>query len=127
MHLERDAFDTEHFADQGCEAGHRPALLPAEDGGQLVDLLIGCAVVVWVVYLLYVPWNAWWYLRFLLPTWPMTAIGAASILAMVYRSSPSAWRRRVLVAVVAIVGGLGVAQAVKRETFNAARGESFLH
>jgi hypothetical protein len=88
------------------------------------SLFIGCAAVVWIVYLLYVPWDAWWYLRFLLPTWPMMALGTASLLAMAYHSSSFAWRRPATIAVVAIIGVLAVAQAVRRETFNAARGEA---
>jgi hypothetical protein len=87
-------------------------------------LFLACAVVVWTIYLLYVPWDAWWYLRFLLPTWPMAAIGTASLLAMVYRSSPFAWRRPATVAIVVLLGALGVAQAARRETFDAARGEA---
>ena len=90
-------------------------------------LFLWCAVVVWIVYLLYVPWDAWWYLRFLLPTWPMTAIGTASLVATLKGShyeTSSTWRRPVMVAVVALIGLLGVAQAIRRETLNAARGEA---
>src|SRR4029078_2703598 len=34
-------------------------------------LLATLVAAVWATYLLYVPWDAWWYLRFLLPAWPM--------------------------------------------------------
>jgi hypothetical protein len=86
-------------------------------------LLAGCAAIVWIEYLLYVPWDAWWYLRFLLPSWPMMAIGTASSLAAVYRASSAAWRRAV-VAVLAAIGVVGVAQAAQRDTFSVARGEA---
>jgi len=86
-------------------------------------LLGGCAVIVWITYLLYVPWDAWWYLRFLLPTWPLMAIGTASLVALLHRSSSVAWRR-VAVGVVAAIGVVGVAQAAQREVFTLARGEA---
>jgi hypothetical protein len=83
----------------------------------------GVAAVVWISYLLYVPWDAWWYLRFLLPTWPMMALGTASLAAAVY-GSPSPVPRVAAVAVLAAIGVSGVTQAVKRETFSVARGEA---
>ena len=83
----------------------------------------GVTAVVWISYLLYVPWDAWWYLRFLLPTWPMMALGTASLAAAVYRS-PSPVLRGAAVAVLAAIGASGVTQAAKRETFSVARGEA---
>src|SRR6478672_4310795 len=47
------------------------------------SLFFGSAVVVWAIYLLYVPWDAWWYLRFLLPIWPLIAIGTATLVARI--------------------------------------------
>jgi len=84
-------------------------------------LFAGCAAIVWIVYLLYVPWDAWWYLRFFLPTWPLMAIGTASLVATlrgspdrtvpgvdgVHPSSSLLWRRRASVAIVALLGALG--------------------
>ena len=83
----------------------------------------GVAAAVWISYLLYVPWGAWWYLRFLLPTWPMMALGTASLAAAVYRARPPVLRGAVVVVLVAI-GVSGVTQAAQRETFSVARGES---
>lgn len=86
-------------------------------------LLALFAAAVWASYLLYVEYDAWWYLRFLLPSWPMMAIGTASFLA-------SAWhcRRRVgrPVAAVVLVGicAAHLIQANRRGTFDAARGEA---
>jgi hypothetical protein len=107
-----------------CLAISSRAIWPTPSARRARGLFVGCAAVVWLIYLLYVPWDAWWYLRFLLPVWPMMAIGAASLVAIVYRSSSLAWRRPAAVAVVAIMGALGVAQAVSREAFNEARGEA---
>ena len=57
------------------------ALWPTRESRRTLWLLAGVAAAVWVSYLIYVPWDAWWYLRFLLPAWPMMAIGAASLIA----------------------------------------------
>src|SRR4051812_5722216 len=38
--LERGPLHPEHLSDQGCERLHRSALLPAEDGGELRQLLV---------------------------------------------------------------------------------------
>ena len=45
-----------------------------------------CAVLiaaVWLEYCAYGVFDAWWYLRFLLPVWPLMAIGAAGLVARV--------------------------------------------
>jgi hypothetical protein len=84
-------------------------------------LLAASAAVVWVSYLVFVPWDAWWYLRYLLPSWPMMAIGTASLAAAIYRSS-GAWRPLVAGALAAL-GVFGVAQAAGRDAFDVARGE----
>ncbi len=74
-------------------------------------------------YVFYVPWDAWWYLRFLLPAWPAMTLGAASIVAAAYRSSVPALRGAAMVALAAI-GVSGVTQAVRRDAFGTARGEA---
>jgi hypothetical protein len=86
-------------------------------------LLALFTAVVWISYLLYVEYDAWWYLRFLLPSWPMMAIGTMSFLA-------SAWQRRPRVgrpvAALVLVGicATHLIQANRRGTFDAARGEA---
>jgi hypothetical protein len=86
-------------------------------------LLGAAALLIWISYLLYVPWDAWWYLRFLLPAWPMMAIGTASIAAAAYRS-PSRGPRVAAIVAIAAIGVSGVTQAVRRNAFAIARGES---
>src|SRR6185295_9423294 len=58
-------------------------LWPTTEAQHARCLLAIVALVVWMSYLLYVPWDAWWYLRFLLPAWPAMAIGAASSIAAI--------------------------------------------
>jgi hypothetical protein len=86
-------------------------------------LFAGVALLIWISYLLYVPWDAWWYLRFLLPAWPMMTLGTASIAAVAYRSSSRGLRAAAIV-VIAAIGVSGVTQAVRREAFAIARGEA---
>jgi hypothetical protein len=79
-------------------------------------LLVTLVAAVWASYLLYVPWDAWWYLRFLLPAWPMMAVGSALLLTRLPRSGA--------VAAFVALGLIGVAQAWRRDAFHEAAGES---
>ena len=56
-------------------------------------------------YLFYRPFDVWWYLRFLLPMWPMTMLAtAAGVDALVSRPAGSADQsRRAAIAMVAVV------------------------
>jgi hypothetical protein len=106
-----------------CLGVHSPRIWRTRESRSAQWLLGGCAAIVWIEYLLYVPWDAWWYLRFLLPSWPMMTIGTASLLAAVYRTSSAAWRLAPL-GVLAAIGVVGIAQASQREAFSVARGEA---
>jgi hypothetical protein len=79
-------------------------------------LLATLVAAVWALYLIYVPWNAWWYLRFLLPSWPMMAVGSALLVTRLPRA--------VAVATLVVLGLIGVAQAWQRDAFHEAAGES---
>jgi hypothetical protein len=98
-------------------------LWPTRESREARRLLAGVAIVVWVSYLLFVPWDAWWYLRFLLPSWPMMAIGTASLLAAAFRTSAIRWRLAA-VAITAAIGLAGLAQAVRHGVLSEARGEA---
>jgi hypothetical protein len=86
-------------------------------------LLGGMAAIVWISYLLFVPWDAWWYLRFLLPAWPAMTLGTASMAAALYRI-PSSGARAAAILLLAAIGVHGVWQAVERQVFVVARGEA---
>ena len=79
-------------------------------------LLATLVAAVWALYLIYVPWDAWWYLRFLLPTWPMMAVGSAMLVMRLPRIGA--------VAAFVVLGFIGVAQAWQRDAFHEAAGES---
>ena len=87
-------------------------------------LLLGgtLAVVVWS-YLLYRPFDAWWYLRFLLPMWPvMMLLTACAVDAIAAR-----WMRRAypaaMAAAVVLLAWHGVSVANARSAFDLGRGE----
>lgn len=72
---------------------------------QRAATLLGANVVtVWALYLIYTPYEAWWFLRFLLPCWPAICLGTAAVFVRMAQS------RRVLVrvAAMAMILGLGV-------------------
>jgi hypothetical protein len=110
-------------------AGFAALLIPASriwrtrESRDALPLLAAAAAVVWISYLLFVPWDAWWYLRYLLPAWPMMALGTASLAAMAFRL-PSAGTRAGVIVLLAAIGACTAWQAVRRDTFDVARGES---
>jgi hypothetical protein len=49
-------------------------------------LLGASVVVVWALYLIYTPFEAWWFLRFLLPAWPAMCLGSAAVIVRIGQS-----------------------------------------
>jgi hypothetical protein len=86
-------------------------------------LLGGSMAVVMLSYLFYRPFDAWWYLRFLLPMWPiMMLLTAASVGAIARR-----WLRPAYPLVIATAAAWlawhGVRTAADRFAFDLGRGE----
>lgn len=72
---------------------------------QRAAALLGATVVtVWALYLIYTPYDAWWFLRFLLPSWPAVCLGTAAVFVRVGQSRYAAVR----LAATAMVLGLGL-------------------
>ncbi len=86
-------------------------------------LLGGSASAIVLAYICYLPFDAWWYLRFLLPVWPVMMIAtAAGVDAMTRRLHP--WASGVALAIsVLLVGVVGVATAAERSAFDIGRWE----
>jgi hypothetical protein len=59
---------------------------------QIAGMLGAIVVIVWALYLAYTPFEAWWFLRFLLPAWPAMCLGSAAVLARLARARASALR-----------------------------------
>jgi hypothetical protein len=86
-------------------------------------LLGGSAAAVVFAYVFYLPFDAWWYLRFLLPAWPVMMIAAAAgVDAMTRRIHP--WASSIALGIsVVLVGVVGVATAAERAAFDIGRWE----
>ncbi len=100
-----------------------PRLWRTTSAGRAHWLLAGCAVVVWASYVAYVQFDTWWYLRFLLPSWPMIALGSAAVLGMVFhgRRTLGPWVVACLLAAVSLHGTL---MMWRSNAFTFAGGES---
>ena len=67
------------------------------------------------VYLVYTTFNDWWYLRFLLPAWPLLAVSVAMVWHAAHRRS--AWAGFVVACVIVTAGALGFTLARQRGVF----------
>ena len=100
-----------------------PALMP-QSRIPFFRVLLGVTVIVVLVsYLFYQPFDVWWYLRFLLPMWPVMMLLTAAALEAIARR----WLRPaylfVMVAAVALLAWHGVRVAADRSAFDLGRGE----
>ena len=86
-------------------------------------LLGGSSLAVLLSYLFYQPFDVWWYLRFLLPMWPVMMLLTAAALETIARR----WLRPVypfaVAAAVALLAWHGVRAAVDRSAFDLGRSE----
>ena len=77
-------------------------LWPVPDARRGAWLLAAMAVVVFVMYAFYIPFDAWWFLRLLLPAWPALCIGTAAVIAAVSRLAGARSRELQVGAIVAL-------------------------
>jgi hypothetical protein len=100
-----------------------PGLLPPAKIPFARLLLGGSLLVVLLSYLFYQPFDVWWYLRFLLPMWPVMMLLTAAALETAARR----WMRPVyplaIVAAAALIAWHGVRTAVDRSAFDLGRSE----
>ena len=85
-------------------------------------LLFGMAAIVVASYVAYVPFDAWWFLRFLLPAWPAFAVGTAALLFPAAARASRGWRAAAGVATLAF-GLYGAVTAVRLGEFSPGEGE----
>lgn len=89
----------------------------------------GTILVVLLSYLFYLPFDAWWYLRFFLPVWPILMLLTAAALEAVGRralsttSVPPAWAASLVCAIVGLLAWRGARVAEDRSAFDLARGD----
>ena len=79
-------------------------LWPASGARGRVLLAAGMTAAVWTIYLLYMPFDVWWYLRLLLPTWPFMMAGTGALAVWIARARPSVLGPLVVAGVVALGG-----------------------
>lgn len=79
-------------------------------------------VVVWALYLLYTPFEAWWFLRFMLPAWPAMCLGSAAVVMRLARSRMYT-PRFVAYALLAIVGAHNLYYASTHGAFPSGEGD----
>jgi len=88
--------------------------------GALLLALVG--LVVWAMYIIYRPFEDWWYLRYLLTSWPAMAVGGAAVAARL--ADGWGWRARVVLwSGVAAVGVYGVGFARTHGAFPSGDGD----
>jgi hypothetical protein len=100
-----------------------PALFPRPRLAYLRTLLAGTIGVVFVSYLFYTPFDAWWFLRFLLPMWPVLTLLTAVSLDRLARRWTGRWATAVVGVVVTAVGWHGIRLAIDRSAFDLGRGD----
>ena len=67
-------------------------------------ILIGFAAAVWLLYLFYLPFDQWWYLRFLIPAIPIVLLLGAEAAALATHRSAIA--RTAALSAVVVAGGI---------------------
>jgi hypothetical protein len=87
-----------------------------------IVLIATFVVAVWILYFYYLVFDAWWFSRFLLPTWPFLLIGVGAAAGWIARRTR--WVGALAVSVIVLAMGLhGVRYAKERSAFDLWRGD----
>ena len=85
--------------DAACVSGHaRARRAEPDDCGRnrrrdrRSSWLVSSVIVIWTLYFVYEVWDAWWYLRFLLPSYPFILVGRRSRWARCWSEGAGEWR-----------------------------------
>jgi len=89
---------------------------------QAARMLGAIVIVVWTLYLIYTPFEAWWFLRFLLPAWPAMCLGTAAVAVRVGQTRHLALRILAF-AILAAVGVHNVYYASTHGAFPSGEGD----
>ena len=85
-------------------------------------LLASIALAVWALYSVYPSFDAWWYLRLLLPSWPAMCIGVAA-LVLWPPGRKGAWGRAIQIGALVALGLFGLVVTRQRGVFPEGEGE----
>jgi hypothetical protein len=97
-------------------------LWPAPDAWRGALLLAAMAIAVFAMYAVYIPFDAWWFLRLLLPAWPALCVGTVALIAAASRLA-GARAREVQVAAVLALGLYTAVLANRLQVFPGNEGE----
>jgi hypothetical protein len=97
-------------------------LWPTPDARHAARWLAAVALAVFGAYGAYRPFDAWWYLRFLLPAWPAVFIGTAALLIGLARGR-AAWLRGLAALAVLALGLHAIDTARRLGVYPAGEGE----
>ncbi len=97
-------------------------LWPTLDARHAARWLAAVALTVFGVYSAYTPFDAWWYLRFLLPAWPALFIGTAALIVGLARGR-AAWLRGLATLAVLALGLHAFATARRLGVYPQGEGE----
>jgi hypothetical protein len=86
-------------------------------------LLAAIAAVTVIIYAFYIPFDAWWFLRLLLPAWPALSIGTASLITAGVSWLASPWSRASQAAALLALGLYTSAIASRLQVFPDNEGE----
>jgi hypothetical protein len=100
-----------------------PGILPPARIPNARLLLGGSLLVVLLSYLFYQPFDVWWYLRFLLPMWPIAMLLTAAGIDSIARLWPRRVYRPAIAAAVLLLAWHGVRTAIDRSAFDLGRSE----
>jgi hypothetical protein len=90
---------------------------------QRAALLLGATVVfVWTMYLLYLNYDAWWFLRFMLPSYPAICLGAAGVIVRPGSMRPVAFRVTAAAAAI-LIGAWSLRYAATHGAFPSGEGD----
>jgi hypothetical protein len=88
----------------------------------LAWLMLAFAAVVWACYLAYLVFDEWWYLRFLLPSYPMLIVLASAALLVVLQRTPAP--RSFAVGLLVVLAAHGIHFCLQKDLFTIAVGEA---
>jgi hypothetical protein len=92
---------------------------PTDDARRAALVLASITILVWAMHSVYTPFEAWWFLRFLLACWPAICIGTA---ALVLRAGERTRQRRAAIVMLIAIGLYDVVTAIRRDVFPAGEG-----
>lgn len=93
-------------------------LWPDGEARRVASLLGWTAAAVVGIYISYKPFDAWWFLRFLLPAWPALALGTGAVVWIALARVPGVLKFAIVCGLLAL-GGWTIAAADDRGVFAA--------